>query len=410
MNCIRIIFLFTTVLVLTGVMFGLDVVEHPMIRPFPGSVIDPNSVFKDFAEYTFMVTDTQTGKTVKTPVKGKFWKLTYRLRDATGKHNDKSHSVLEYRENYKQAALEHGGTILFEDQGHLTFTLPGDNGGKTWCEVQIWNYSQQDLRIIEEAEFKQSMTFGPTDMKTALDTDGRVQLHGILFDLDKATLQPESTKQLQQVVSLLKGNPDLKLEVQGHTDDQGPEDYNLKLSQKRAETVVAYLELFGIETGRLSPRGYGESRPIADNTTGENRAKNRRVELVKPDSGNTPDHDTESIARIIIGKWTITPNKRITEGSITFNSNGTYEKNEKHPDGTGTGAKGEYRLYESITPMRIDLCLDKCPGSEWTTLFSIMRVLPDGKIEIHHSPDSKYPSDFSADISDGYTMILTRAD
>ena len=115
----------------------------------------------------------------------------------------------------------------------------------------------------------------------ALDAEGRVQLHGILFDLDQATLQPKSTKQLQDVVTLMKDQSGLRIEVQGHTDDQGENDYNLDLSQRRAETVVAYLGLFGVDRGRLVPKGYGESKPVTANTSEEGRAKNRRVELVK---------------------------------------------------------------------------------------------------------------------------------
>ena len=258
-----------------------EVKEHPLIRPFPGSTLDPNGSYEDFSEFTFRITDVKTGKEGKKTVQGKFWTLTYRLRDATGRFNDKSHSILEYRENYKQAALEKGGSVLYEKEGYLTFTLPGDDGGTTWCEVHIWNFSQQDLRIIEEKGFAKSLTFGPAEMKAALDTDGRVSLYGILFDVDKATLKPESEKQLQHVVILMKDYPDLKLQVQGHTDDQGADDYNLKLSQKRAETVAAYLGLFGIDPGRLAPKGFGETRPVAPNTTEEGRAKNRRVELVK---------------------------------------------------------------------------------------------------------------------------------
>jgi OOP family OmpA-OmpF porin len=71
------------------------------------------------------------------------------------------------------------------------------------------------------------------------------------------------------------------LEVQGHTDDQGADEYNMDLSQRRAETVIAYLGLFGIDTSRLTPKGYGETAPVAPNTTEEGRAQNRRVELVK---------------------------------------------------------------------------------------------------------------------------------
>ncbi len=255
--------------------------EHPLIRPWPGSTLDQNNCkYRDFDEYSFYVTDPQNGKTVKQTVQGKFWSLNYILYDA--KHNwDDSHSVLEYRQNYKQAALANGGTIRYEDGGYLTFTLPGDDGSTTWCGVHIWNKSMQEVRIIEVAGMKQSLKFGPAEMKAALDAEGRVQLHGILFDLDKATLQPESAKQLQDIVTLMKDYPDLKLEVQGHTDDQGSDDYNLDLSQRRAETVVTYLGLFGIAPGRLGPRGYGETKPVMPNTTEEGRAQNRRVELVK---------------------------------------------------------------------------------------------------------------------------------
>ncbi len=257
-----------------------DCKEHPLIRPWPGSELETNCKFNNFNEYTFRVMDEKSGKSTKETVRGKFWSLNYILYDANRKW-DASHSVLEYRENYKQAALEKGGTILYEEQGYLTFTLPGDDGSTTWCEVHLWNKSMQDLRIIEVAGMKKSMTFGPTEMKAALDAEGRVQLHDILFDLDRATLQPKSTRQLQDVVTLLKDQPDLKLEVQGHTDDQGEDEYNLDLSQRRAEAVVAYLGLFGIDTGRLVPKGFGESKPVMENTTEEGRAKNRRVELVK---------------------------------------------------------------------------------------------------------------------------------
>jgi len=281
MKHIKIAFLCFFFIIFAVSVHAQETKEHPLIRPFPGSKVMPQGEYKDFAEYSFWITDQQTKKAVKKAVKGKFWKLTYRLYDANGKL-DGSHSILEYRENYKQAALEKDGEILYENQGYLTFTLPGDDGSTTWCEVHVWNKSQQDIRVIEEAGFKKSLTFGPAEMKAALDKDGRVQLYGILFDVDKATLKEESVKQLQHVVTLMKDNPELILEVQGHTDDQGSDDYNMKLSQQRAETVVTYLELFGIDTGRLVPKGYGESKPVMPNTTEEGRAKNRRVELVKP--------------------------------------------------------------------------------------------------------------------------------
>ncbi|MCK5878516.1 MAG: OmpA family protein [Holophagae bacterium] len=284
MNRFRNAFLFVALFSLT---FSINaqaqaVEEHPLIRPFPGSVFisGVKNLNQNFAEYSFRVKDPQTGKSSKKTVQGKYWKLNYIILDSRGKW-DTSRSVLEYRENYKQTALENDGKIMYENQGYLTFMLPGEDGSETWCEVHIWNKSRQDLNIIEKKGFKKSMTFGPAEIKAALDAKGRVQLHGILFELDKSSLQIKSNKQLGHIVTLLRQNADLKLEVQGHTDDQGSHEYNLKLSQARAETVINYLGLFGIDITRLVPRGFGESRPVVSNGTEEGRAKNRRVELVQ---------------------------------------------------------------------------------------------------------------------------------
>jgi outer membrane protein OmpA-like peptidoglycan-associated protein len=71
------------------------------------------------------------------------------------------------------------------------------------------------------------------------------------------------------------------LEIQGHTDNKGSNDHNMKLSKHRANTVINYLELFGIDSKKLKAKGYGETKPVASNDTEEGRAKNRRVELVK---------------------------------------------------------------------------------------------------------------------------------
>ena len=119
---------------------------------------------------------------------------------------------------------------------------------------------------------------------------------------------------------------------------------------------------------------------------------------------------SKDITQLIAGKWEIAPNKRASKGSITFDKNGSYEMHEQLHDGSGVGTKGEYKLNNNLKPIRIDLCLGKCgkPGSEWTTRFGIIRVLSDGKLEICTSPDGKYPAEFSDDISDKYTMILTR--
>ncbi len=105
-------------------------------------------------------------------------------------------------------------------------------------------------------------------------------LRNIYYDFDKWTLKPESYPVLDSLVKLLKENPQLKVEIRSHTDSIGSEEYNLWLSQKRAESVVRYLVSKGISPDRLIAKGYGEKYPIASNATPEGRAKNRRTEFV----------------------------------------------------------------------------------------------------------------------------------
>ncbi|MDN5280379.1 MAG: OmpA-OmpF porin, family [Clostridiales bacterium] len=256
--------------------------EHPLVRPFPGSVLAENmSNYSKFNSCDFYCLNDKTRKREKKNVKGEYWRLLYEVRTASG-DRVKTISKLEFFENYKAAAKEKGGKVVYEDSGQIVITIPRDDNGTTWLRVAgNAGLGQQDLIIVDEQPFKKTMTFGPAEMKAALDSEGRVQLHDILFDLDKATLKQESTRQLQHVVTLLKNSPDLSLEIQGHTDNQGADEYNLRLSQRRAETVVAYLALFDIPPDRLVAKGYGETKPVASNATDEGRAQNRRVELVK---------------------------------------------------------------------------------------------------------------------------------
>lgn len=105
-------------------------------------------------------------------------------------------------------------------------------------------------------------------------------LSGVNFKTASAELLEESYYVLEQVFNSLEAYPDVRVEIGGHTDDQGSNDYNLALSYDRAKSVVAYLVTRGLSKDRLTARGYGEERPIAPNTTAEGRAKNRRVEVV----------------------------------------------------------------------------------------------------------------------------------
>jgi outer membrane protein OmpA-like peptidoglycan-associated protein len=106
-----------------------------------------------------------------------------------------------------------------------------------------------------------------------------VVLNNIFFDFDKATLRPESRAELNRLAALLKEYPDMRIELSSHTDNRGSEQYNIRLSQARAQAVFDYLVSSGIEPHRLIPKGYGESTPISSNETEEGRQRNRRTEF-----------------------------------------------------------------------------------------------------------------------------------
>ncbi len=99
----------------------------------------------------------------------------------------------------------------------------------------------------------------------------------ILFAFDKSDLSPSSATNLDKLVQVLKDYPDTNIEVQGHTDNKGSEGYNMKLSERRAAEVSAYLRGRGVPDSRLTTKGYGESAPVADNGSDDGRAQNRRV-------------------------------------------------------------------------------------------------------------------------------------
>jgi OmpA-OmpF porin, OOP family len=106
-----------------------------------------------------------------------------------------------------------------------------------------------------------------------------VRLKNIYFDFDKTTLKKESFVELNKVVDFLKQNPTVEIEISGHTDSKGSDDYNLNLSQGRSQSVVDYIVSQGIDSFRLTAHGYGETKPIDTNDSDAGRANNRRVEF-----------------------------------------------------------------------------------------------------------------------------------
>lgn len=138
--------------------------------------------------------------------------------------------------------------------------------------------SQQDPILIGPIR----VAAGGLDLYDALETDGRVAVRDILFDTSKADIRPESADILAEMGTMLQEHGELSLMIEGHTDNQGDFDFNMKLSADRAAAVRQYLiDNFGIASDRLRTMGLGSTQPVDTNDTPDGRQQNRRVELVK---------------------------------------------------------------------------------------------------------------------------------
>jgi outer membrane protein OmpA-like peptidoglycan-associated protein len=247
--------------------------DHPMFSRMPGYYIEEYDA-QDFSTFEL---DTDPPKTVE----GKYWKIEYWVKEGARKAGP-----VQIARNYTDLVVKRGGKKILDDVdasgGSAAAQMPM-NGRNLWLQVQVSNSGEvYTLTVVEEAAMEQKVEFTAAELANALASTGSVALHNILFDTGKATIKPESAAALAPVGELLKSDPSLKLEIQGHTDNVGTAAANLKLSQDRAAAVKTYLvQTFAIQATRLTSTGFGDTKPVAPNTTDEGKAQNRRVELVK---------------------------------------------------------------------------------------------------------------------------------
>lgn len=254
-----------------------DPLEHPVIKPMPRSVLnDRFSKKEDFSTVEFRI--KVDGRQTKVEKSGQYWKLVYEIPGADGKP-DTSISANEILENYRSATLEKGGKVYNQGSNYSVFSAPGGEA-HSWAKLSA-SPGRYTIEIIDEEGFEAVLTFGAEEMKKSLDSEGRIAIYGITFDTGKDDLKLGAETVIAEIVKLLQFYPELKIEVQGHTDNVGSAETNLQLSDRRAETVRKFILLYGVEGSRLVSKGYGLTNPIASNDTEEGKAQNRRVELVK---------------------------------------------------------------------------------------------------------------------------------
>lgn len=317
MSAMRVLFVAVTLMAGSiASAFAQDVAgatDHPLIPRYEGSAIRGHAI-SAFDEYELIAGATTQGAGGSTaivsersiPLEGKVTHLYYRAPT--------DRSPLEVFRNYEAVLASAGFEVLFScsraDCGYRFNSVmnPGAryNGliydgqqrylaarlarpeGDAYVSLYVTSFEPENrtfikLDVVEVKGMEERMTVvGASEMEQALAKDGKIAIYGIFFDFDSATIQAESREQIDQLGQLLRDNAALQVLIVGHTDGKGAFDYNLSLSQRRAQAVVdALMRDHGIAASRLTPAGAGMVSPVASNRTEEGRAQNRRVEIVE---------------------------------------------------------------------------------------------------------------------------------
>ncbi len=230
---------------------------------------------KEYDKFDFIVAK---GKDNRKRVEGKYYWLGYQLDPKAGR----SVSNLQVIRNFQNAATKQGGKVIFDDGGygmfhHTTIMIP-QKGSETWVQVRAVADKRFELVIVEKQAMEQEVVANP--MLDSIKQTGKVTLY-INFDTNKATIKPDSLKTVDEIVEMMNAESSLKISIEGHTDNTGNAAANQKLSEARAKSVMHAVAAKGVNRARMTAQGFGMSKPVAENTTEEGKAKNRRVELVR---------------------------------------------------------------------------------------------------------------------------------
>jgi outer membrane protein OmpA-like peptidoglycan-associated protein len=200
----------------------------------------------------------------------------------------KMKSPLQIIKNYENAVVKNGGRLVYKNtngsEGDIEATLYLSTKEKEYW-IQLTSFAGNGieveafgLNVLEIEVMKQEVA--ASKMFESIIKDGFIALY-INFETGKSIIKAESTPIIEQIVEMLKQNPNLNISIEGHTDNVGTAPSNQTLSESRAKSVMNELVTKGISTTRLTSKGWGQTKPIADNNSESGRANNRRVEIVK---------------------------------------------------------------------------------------------------------------------------------
>jgi len=250
--------------------------DHPMFNRMPGFHIN-GCEKKDFDAFSFPMENRTAEDCKKETVEGKFYSISYTKDEGANEI-----SAIQIFRNFENALKQINARIVakvVEPGNSYSFItgLVSKGNMETWIKVEATGTEYQ-LYIVEKQVMEQVIQ--ANEMLQALNKEGFIALN-ILFDTGKSTIKPESVPVIDQIYELMSNNPSLKVSIEGHTDNTGTPASNKTLSETRARAVVDALVAKGISKARLSSKGWGQEKPVADNRTEEGKAKNRRVEIVK---------------------------------------------------------------------------------------------------------------------------------
>lgn len=268
-------------LCLTGVsnIYAQDCTGHPLFSNMANFEASSCQT-REFDKTAFTIRNKEKGSSEVVEKSGELTEVSFKWNGEW----EKRPSPLQIYQNYDNAIRQAGGQILFrvdDTNGGVHGKLV--KGGSTyWIKVNTDGSGYYYLTSIKEAAMRQDVVVTAEAIKKGLAEEGKVIFYGIYFDTDKATIKPESSKSLEEMARFLKANMGQKVYIVGHTDNTGDFQHNLTLSKQRAEAVVSTLiEKHNVNPAQVLAEGVGPLAPVANNTGEEQKARNRRVEMVQ---------------------------------------------------------------------------------------------------------------------------------
>lgn len=265
-------------LVCTSWCFAQDVArckdaEPPYLNRMPGFYISEckNSEYNE-AEFVYYV----KGSAQKINKGGKYYNIFY----SKSEQETQKFSSAQINQNYDNAIVKVKGKALDDRKTTFAATV---NGKEVYLKVHTaanaTDAKSYRVEVVEVEAMRQDVV---VDMGEAINRDGKVAVYGILFDVGKSDIKPESAPALAQLVDYLNANPKVNIYIVGHTDNTGTLASNTALSKGRAESIRNYLITTAkIGEARLSTAGVASLCPVSTNDTEDGRRLNRRVEIVK---------------------------------------------------------------------------------------------------------------------------------